>query len=247
MTLAYFPMFPADFDADTGHLSLAEDGAYNRLLRLSWRCPEAKMPDDLDWICRKSRAVTEDDRALIEAILAEFFTRKAGKVFSARLHKEWMQAHDAHSRRVLAGKSGGHAKALKRNTSASSNAMAMQEQCSSNQNQNQNHKEKEREAIASPKKSDASLVREALAEVIGDVLAADFIAHRIKLRKPMTPRAAKMIADKLRKADDPAACAEFSILKGWQDVFPEKFQVNSQQRSGFQPAQSDWLPKEIFR
>ena len=139
MTLAYFPMYPTDFDADTGHLSMAEDGAYNRLLRLSWRCPEAKMPDDLDWIFRKARAVADEDKALIRSVVEEFFTRKGGKIFSARLHKEWVQANKAHGKRVSAGKSGGRAKAMKTKETEASNAKAMPEQCSSNQNQNQNH------------------------------------------------------------------------------------------------------------
>lgn len=143
MTLAYFPMFPTDFDADTGHLSFAEDGAYNRLLRLSWRCPDAKMPDDLDWICRKARAVSAEDRALIEAVLSEFFTREKGKVFQRRLVAEWVKANEAHSRRVSAGKEGGVTKARKTKETTSSNATAMPEQCSSNQNQNQNHKEQQ--------------------------------------------------------------------------------------------------------
>lgn len=146
MSLAYFPMFPTDFDADTGHLTFAEDGAYNRLLRLAWRCPEAKMPNDLDWICRKVRAVSSEDRALIEAVLAEFFTRKGGKVFSARLHREWVEASAAHSKRVLAGKTGGKAKAAKTKEIVPSIATELPEQCSSNQNQNQNHKDTEAKA-----------------------------------------------------------------------------------------------------
>ncbi|MCP5097247.1 MAG: YdaU family protein, partial [Chloroflexi bacterium] len=36
MSLPYFPMYPTDFEADTSHLTLEEDGAYNRLLRLMW-------------------------------------------------------------------------------------------------------------------------------------------------------------------------------------------------------------------
>ena len=142
MTLAYFPMFPADFDADTGHLTFAEDGAYNRLLRLSWKCHEAKLPDDLDWICRKARATSSEDRALVAAILAEFFTRKGGKLFQQKLVKIWGEANAAHAKRVEAGKSGGFAKAAKVKENAPSNATAMPEQCPSNQNQNQNHKEK---------------------------------------------------------------------------------------------------------
>jgi uncharacterized protein YdaU (DUF1376 family) len=124
MSLAFFPLFPTDFDADTGHLSFAEDGAYNRLLRLSWRCPEAKMPDDLDWICRKARAVSEADRALIEAILSEFFTRKSGKIFSRRLHDEWVKAKSSHEKKISAGSKGGAAKALNKRNSVSSNAVA---------------------------------------------------------------------------------------------------------------------------
>jgi uncharacterized protein YdaU (DUF1376 family) len=128
MSLAYFPMYPSDFDADTGHLSFAEDGAYNRLLRLSWRCPAAKMPDDMDWICRKAKAATDADKALIAAIIAEFFTRKGGKIFSPRLQKEWVKSSDAHARRISAGSAGGKAKALKTNKTVPSNAVAMPKQ-----------------------------------------------------------------------------------------------------------------------
>lgn len=128
MSLPYFPMFPADFDADTGHLTLAEDGAYNRLLRLQWRAPGCKLPADMEWIFRKAKAVTEADRAVIASIIAEFFTTKGGKIFSARLLKEWVKSDVAHSKRVSAGKKGGDAKALKSKETASSNAKAMLKQ-----------------------------------------------------------------------------------------------------------------------
>lgn len=124
MSLPYFPMFPTDFDADTGHLSFAEDGAYNRLLRLSWKCPGAKMPDDMDWIHRRARAVSIEEKALVASIIAEFFTRSGGKIFSTRLAKEWQKSSLAHSKRVLAGSAGGKAKALKTKKSEPSNAVA---------------------------------------------------------------------------------------------------------------------------
>lgn len=50
MSLPYFPMFPTDFEAKTSHLTLAEDGAYNRLLRLMWMTPGCSLPDDDAWI-----------------------------------------------------------------------------------------------------------------------------------------------------------------------------------------------------
>jgi uncharacterized protein YdaU (DUF1376 family) len=125
MSLPYFPMYPTDFDADTGHLTFAEDGAYNRLLRLSWRCPGAKMPDDMDWINRRARAVSAEERALVEAVIAEFFTRSGGKIFSARLAKEWQKTDLAHAKRVASGSAGGMAKALKAKKNDPSNARAM--------------------------------------------------------------------------------------------------------------------------
>jgi uncharacterized protein YdaU (DUF1376 family) len=125
MSLPYYPMYPSDFDADTGHLTFAEDGAYNRLLRLSWRCPGAKMPDDMEWIHRRARAVSVEDRALIASVIAEFFTRSGGKIFSPRLAREWQKSSLAHSKRVSAGSAGGKAKALKAKEIEPSNAVAM--------------------------------------------------------------------------------------------------------------------------
>jgi uncharacterized protein YdaU (DUF1376 family) len=118
-------MYPTDFDADTGHLTFAEDGAYNRLLRLSWKCPGAKLPDDMDWIHRRARAVSVEEKALVASVIAEFFTRSGGKIFSPRLAKEWQKSSLAHSKRVSAGSAGGKAKALNAKGNGPSNAKAM--------------------------------------------------------------------------------------------------------------------------
>ena len=138
MSLAYFPLYPTDFNADTGHLSLAEDGAYNRLLRLQWGCPNGKLPGDMAWIFRRARAVTPEDQAVIEGIIAEFFIRKSGKIYNARLLKEFCKAQTEYKKRVAAGSKGGRAKHLKENKKDPSNATAELEHSSSNQNQNQN-------------------------------------------------------------------------------------------------------------
>ena len=39
MKVPYFPLYIADYDSKTAHLTLEEDGAYLRLLRLCWRTP----------------------------------------------------------------------------------------------------------------------------------------------------------------------------------------------------------------
>jgi uncharacterized protein YdaU (DUF1376 family) len=109
-------------------LSLAEDGAFNRLLRLCWRTPGCSVPADRAWVYRRLRAHTEADQAIIETILTEFFREADGRLSNARLTKEWLAANEAHTRRKSAGAKGGKAKALKTNETALSNATPMLKQ-----------------------------------------------------------------------------------------------------------------------
>lgn len=124
MSLAYFPLYPDDFEADTAHLSLAEDGAFNRLLRLCWRTPGCSVPADREWIYRRLRARTDDERAVVDVVIDEFFVTKNGRLSNARLTKEWLAANEAHERRKNAGSKGGRSKALKTKDQKPSNARA---------------------------------------------------------------------------------------------------------------------------
>lgn len=128
MSIPYFPMYPDDFEADTAHLTLAEDGAYNRLLRLQWRTPGCKLPADEAWIMRKMRATSDVDKEVVKVILDEFFRVEKQTIFSLRLLEEWQKAHEAHARRVASGSKGGKAKPRKTNETCSSNAIAKPKQ-----------------------------------------------------------------------------------------------------------------------
>lgn len=150
MSLAYFPLYPDDFEAATAHLSMAEDGAYNRLLRLCWRMPGCTIPADRQWVYRRLRAHTTDDRALVELVLSEFFTEANGRLSNARLLREFEKAQECHNRRKEAGSKGGRKKTEQKQANEPSNALAMQEQCSSNQNHNQNHNHIEDTDVSSP-------------------------------------------------------------------------------------------------
>jgi uncharacterized protein YdaU (DUF1376 family) len=108
---------------------MIEDGAYNRLLRLCWMTPGCTIPADHEWIMRRARARTDDERAAVLAVLGEFFTTDNGRVRNNRLHREAMLAEASHSKRVDAGRKGGRsAKALKPNEIASSNVKAKPKQ-----------------------------------------------------------------------------------------------------------------------
>jgi uncharacterized protein YdaU (DUF1376 family) len=128
MSLPYFPMFPKDFEAKTSHLSLLEDGAYNRLLRLCWMTPGCSLPDDEAWIMRRARAHTPEDQDAVRAVLAEFFTVSKGRYSNAKLTEVFDEANEAHEKRVRAGSLGGKAKSLKTSGSPSSNATAKPKQ-----------------------------------------------------------------------------------------------------------------------
>lgn len=47
------------------------------------------------------------------------------------------------------------------------------------------------------------------------------VQHRQRLRKPLTPHAAKLLATKLAKAADPNAAADLMIERGWQGFEPD--------------------------
>jgi len=128
MSLPYFPMFPTDFEAKTSHLTLTEDGAYNRLLRLMWMTPGCSLPDDDAWIKRRMRCTQEEYDAVVLVVIDEFCNRENGRVSNAKLSRVFAQSSEAHEKRVLAGAKGGKAKSLKTNNSAPSNAQAKPKQ-----------------------------------------------------------------------------------------------------------------------
>ena len=121
-------MYPTDFEADTSHLTLAEDGAYNRLMRLCWMTAGCSLPDDDAWIMRRMRCTTDEDCTIVANIIEEFFDRKGGRVTNRRLAREYQKTDLAHKKRVQAGSMGGKAKSRKSLENGSSNAKAMLKQ-----------------------------------------------------------------------------------------------------------------------
>lgn len=68
----FYKRFVGDIQAKTGHLSLAEFGAYDRLLD-HYYSTERGLPGDLDRCCGIARAMTKDDRKAVAFVLEEFF------------------------------------------------------------------------------------------------------------------------------------------------------------------------------
>ncbi len=77
---------------------------------------------------------------------------------------------------------------------------------------------KERDTNVSPKKITPRMVLE---RVLDKDRAEAVLDHRQKLRKPMTVRAAEMMASKLAECEDPNGAADLMIERGWQSVNPD--------------------------
>lgn len=114
MSIPYFPLYVVDFEADTTHLSMEEDGCYNRLLRLCWRTPSCTIPNDPEWIARRLRISAEDFDRIARPVIDEFFTIAEGRLFNPRLSHEFEKINETFQKRSEAGRKGGRpAKSLK--------------------------------------------------------------------------------------------------------------------------------------
>lgn len=109
------PLFINDFETDTLHLTLEQDGAYNRLLRLCWRTPGCSVPNDPAWIAPRMRITAEYFERVVSPIITEFFTLKNGRLFQKRQRIEFERTKAIVERRKQAGSAGGKAKSLKSN------------------------------------------------------------------------------------------------------------------------------------
>ena len=77
-----------DYVADTGHLTLAEHGAY-LLLMAHYYMTGKPIPSDPKQLRRIGRARTRKDASIIGRILVEFFTRDGHSYRHARIDREF--------------------------------------------------------------------------------------------------------------------------------------------------------------
>jgi hypothetical protein len=71
--MKHYPRHIGDYLRDTGHLTLLEHGVYGRLLDIYY-AGDGPIQMDFDTLARKLTARSTEERAALQAILAEFFT-----------------------------------------------------------------------------------------------------------------------------------------------------------------------------
>ncbi|WP_260928198.1 YdaU family protein [Novosphingobium sp. 9] len=243
--LPSLPLFVDDYEGATAHLTLEEDGAYMRLLRLCWRTPRCSIPDDHEWIKRRLRVDQDTFDRVVAPIIDEFFKRSRGRIFQKRLLQEFEYANDRKAKRKEAGKKGGTAKALKDKDKAPSNANLLPEQNSSNAVAPRPTPD---QTIDSKKEGAIAPSRETALPVVIDQPDDTQIAfdRHDALRREFVPNARAVDLSPERKRHLAARLKDVGGLEGWADTLAiirgSPFLRGETSRNGF-VAVIDWLLK----
>lgn len=104
-----------DFITACAHLSLLEEGVYNRLLDIVYSS-EKPLPVDIPAVCRLCRARSPEECAAVEAVLKEFFILGAAGWSQSRADEEIARSQNRATKCRENGKAGG--RPVKRKTTA---------------------------------------------------------------------------------------------------------------------------------
>lgn len=101
----HYPRYPGDYIRDTLTLTMAEDGAYSRLMDLYYATekPIKKGPD----LYPALRCRTRQERDAVDTILRCFFQYKNGYYYHLRIEEEIKKFQNIRERNKKNGKSGG--------------------------------------------------------------------------------------------------------------------------------------------
>lgn len=83
------PLFTDSYLADTLHLTDAQHGIYLKLLMLTWRSPECRLPNDDQWLAARFQRPVERVVEEIRPLLVEFYSSTGNWLFQKRLLREW--------------------------------------------------------------------------------------------------------------------------------------------------------------
>lgn len=105
----YYRHHLGDYDAATAHLSVIEDGAYSRLIRLYYRT-EKPLPADIPQVCRLVRAQSKAEREAVDAMLREFFDLRQDGWHQKRCDEELLAYQAKAEKNRENGRGGGRPK-----------------------------------------------------------------------------------------------------------------------------------------
>lgn len=105
----YYAHHLGDYAKDTGHLSLAEHGAYRMLLD-HYYATEKALPQNPATVARICRATSRQEREAVESVLSQFFTLNNTGYSHKRVEQELENNRRLRERNLENGKRGGRPK-----------------------------------------------------------------------------------------------------------------------------------------
>lgn len=208
---AWMPLDIGDYLEDTGHLTTVQHGAYMLLIMEYWK--RGGLPDDDRKLAAFARMTPEQWTEHRDTI-ADFF-QPGWK--HKRIDAEMAKADEIIEKRRAAADA--------RHGRSKSNASAVHVHSKSNADGPYTGALPLTTEPSSSLRSDDSAPakptpRQQLEIVLDAEHAQAVIEHRQRLRKPLTERAAKMLASDLVKFPDPNAAADLMVKKGWLSIDP---------------------------
>lgn len=111
--MQYYPHHIGDFDKATRHLTRLERSVYRDLIDLYYE-NESPISLDLDLVCRKIIARSDEERLAVQQVLSEFFTHTENGWVNIRCEIEIENYRANCSQKAAAGKASAEAKRLKK-------------------------------------------------------------------------------------------------------------------------------------
>ncbi len=105
----YMKFYPADYLADTGHLSTEEHGAYLLLIIAAFK-RGGRLPQNQERLRRLAGGVDETRWPTVWASISEFFDVDGHELVQPRAKEEWERARDAVEKAKTAGKASGESR-----------------------------------------------------------------------------------------------------------------------------------------
>ena len=226
--MSHYPHHIGDFDRATRHLSRIERSIYRDLLDVYYDT-EQPLTLDLEKLKRKILATTEQESTAVEQVLNEFFTKTPTGWFNSRCDDEILRYLSNNSQKALAGKASAAAKARRKQemlNGSSTHVATPVEQTNNGTPTNQEPRTKNQE----PKKEKVAPLCVAVSVLVekgfDEQTAEEFIAHKTKIKAPLTARAWTDHLSESEKAGwTPKAAAEKVMAKNWKG-FEAKYVAN---------------------
>ena len=156
----HYPYHIGDFDRATRHLTRIERSVYRDLLDLYYDT-ETRLTLDMNALCRRIIARSNEESTAVEQVLNEFFTKTETGWYHARCDEEISAYHANNSQKAQAGKASAEAKRLRKLLALNGDSTSTEQPLNSvpaavprqdngtstNQNQNQNQNQEEKGAL----------------------------------------------------------------------------------------------------